>query len=172
VLWDNEVFPLKETFANDILEDGMLFPLMVKHIDGTYKIFDGSHRVIACQYSAQNNLWPENRKLMAVEVISTNPKFLNSNAINKRLDNPVVMHIPTLLLDKYSFIEYLSKREYNEYITEVVIDKYMEMILLLRLYVIEMTYILLKYKRINGKTITPSPYINNKEKFEAWINGR
>lgn len=170
VNWSDELFPSKEEFAKEIYEDGMIFPMQVKNRDGSYLIFDGSHRLIAAKMLINEGLWKEDKKILALEFVSTNTKFIDSRTMNYTLDNPVTMHIPKALMSKYHFVHIVSQREYDEDIMEIEIDRYIDMVLLFRMYVNELTRSTSVYKKMTGKTFTPAKQINDEKYFYEWLN--
>lgn len=166
--WKDGIFPSKEEFSNNIYHNGFMFPLHISRKDKTYKIFDGNHRIEACKYLVENNIWPANKKILCLDMKAIDVRHINSNQINYDIGRTIKMHIPTKLIPKYSFIKFLSVKDFDDDISEVEVRRYLDIMILARLYVNEMTRVLCKYKEITGITLTDL-VVNSKKAFDLWL---
>jgi uncharacterized protein YqgQ len=167
-MWDNGAFGSLEDFALELLNEGFSLPMHVTWRENIYKIYDGRHRIEACKYLDSLGKWPTGKKILCIAMDAINIKFIEDPSINYGLGHNVVMHVPTKSLPKYGFIKYVSKREYDEDITEVEIDRYLDLITIGRLYMNEMSRTIIKYKQFTGKALV-NPIINDEKLFMDWI---
>jgi hypothetical protein len=169
VHWNTDIFPSKEEFAKEMLESGMIFPCQVRVRDDKYLIFDGSHRIIAIKTLVKEGIWPQNRRVLALQFDTTNVNYVEIPDINYTMEKSIIMHIPKSAFPKYHFLKFVSQREFDQDIMEVEVDRYLDMVLLLRMYVTEMTRSMAKYKEITGKVFPPARAINDEEYYYQWI---
>jgi hypothetical protein len=168
VKWDSNVYPSFEEFSNEILEHGFIFPLVVrpKGKDGIYRLLDGSHRVRCTQSMKLQGLW--DKKIMCIIADNTDLKLIDNPKVNYELGRNVVMHIPKKIIDKYFYISFSSIKDINEYIYEVEIHRYLDLVVMLRMYVFELTRTLQKYRIEYGQPYKIYPFINDEEEFNRW----
>lgn len=160
-LFDNTIFPPIEEFAEDIKNNGFIFPLHVTYRDGKYKIYDGGHRFYGCHFLKENKQW-DDRKILCLNLKAINIKMISDPKVNHLLQFDLTMHLPTLLLNKYNFINFLSVKKFNEYISEVTVNKYLDAVLLTRMYILELT------RACGSLKFDQSKIINNQLLFEEW----
>lgn len=168
VRWDEDIFPSQFEFAKELLQNGFIFPMQTKLRDGQHYILDGSHRMVATQTLERNDQWNGN-KMLTLQFNTSNVNFIENPQINYVMSEPVTMHIPKALFNKYSFIQYSNLREYDENIYEFELTRYLDMVIMFRMYVTELTRPIKKYCDLSGLYFPTFELLNNQEVFEKWL---
>jgi len=169
VRWGEDLIPTLVEMCEELNINNCIFPFQVRKKNDSFLILDGSHKLIAMKELIKNDSFKIDRKILSIEFNSVNPTSIDNNTINCKLDNPITMHIPKLLLNKYHFINYLTMQDFDDNIMEVTVDRYIEMVTLFRVYILELTIPIRRYKIITGKTLSPFDFIEDEYKFKIWM---
>ena len=167
----------KLIFAEELINKGTYFPIIITKEDTGYYVWEGQHRIQALKIAVANNLISQNYELLCIIVSSG---LIASQRMNKKLipnKNPIEgrfiieqKYSSDLLIDKEynkQVQKYLKEKNFkmiNDYTVQEFTTDRVEMYNYLTYYPLFLRDLFFKYKNIQ-----PSKIINNKEAFEKWM---
>lgn len=175
----NDASKDRTLLARDMLENGTYWPVMISHIredpENLY-VFEGNHRVLSAKLLQFEGEWPEDKKLLCIELPLLYHEFKTAT-MQELLFTPIRQKVP--LPVRYNTD--LKTREQIEeemiYDEAVFVDDdtieydamtYTELIDANQSYPHWLRDLFYNYKTETGEVIKPSLILNNEEEWNKW----